>query len=846
MRSIEVSLCGDEWTMTAEDGRSFPAQVPGCAHLDLQRSGVIPEVDSQGGEEAQAWVGRSAFTWHRRFRVSAELRGQSHIDLVFAAIDTVGEVFIDGRRVLSVANHFHPHRVDIAASVRASDPAHEFLLEVRCAAPVTEVERIEAELGTRPVNGDWTPYPFMRKPASDFGWDWGPRAPSSGIVGVVYLHGWTGARIESVRPLVTRCSAEDARVEVFLDAAFDGDHSLYEARVEIELPDGRCFDAVSPLGSSGTAGCLIDISRPMRWWPRGYGAQHLARISVELTKRAARLGRWSGRIGLRSVAIDTTAEVDGTRFAIRVNDQLIWCAGANWIPEGLNRMAVAEPKVRERLLQACEANLVMLRVWGGGGYESQSFYAQCDELGLLIWQDFAFACATYPEDAPYPERVEAEARFQLARLAAHPSVVLWCGGNEDILAWHSWGFRERLRPGQSWGRHYWLELLPRLCAQIDPTRPYWPESPWSGALELNPNDPMRGDRHIWDATAKVEGLRSITPRFASEFGHQSPPALQSIAEALAVDASELGSLSAAVGCARIAGRQRATGGDDPQYGSHLRDRFAPADDFATWIAQAQTVQAKAMRIAYTWLRANRPRCSGALVWQMNDAWTGHSWSLVDAEGRAKPAWHAVREACAPRMIVVHPRGGKLVIDAVNDTALAWKSRLTLARYACDSRGDPLARQHAEEGFTVEPFSAIRALEVPAAFTPDASSVLFAEAPTDMQSDPIATTWYAAVHERELRTDGGSPFIPSVAVAWQDRPAPIGGRVTGTLVLRALTPLVDALVIPRGDWISVDRMLLALPPGGKAAIEIAWRGGDRVHASSLQVDVFASGRRIASV
>ncbi len=841
MRPIEESLCGDDWTVTAHDGRSWPARVPGCAHLDLQRAGVIPLVDADGGEEAQAWVGRTPFAWSRSFRVSADLRAHAHIDLVFQSIDTVAEVFIDGVLALSVANCFHPHRVDLTERITKSAADHTFVVEVRCAAPVCEVERIERQLAPRPVNGDWTPYVFVRKPACDFGWDWGPRAPSCGIGDIVFLHGWTGSRIVAVRPLVTRCTQHEARLEVFVDAVCDGDAKRVEALVELESPDGRRFTVTAALSPQGTARCVIEIPNPQRWWPRGYGAQQLHRLTVELETHRITQARWNGRIGLRSVTLDTTAESEGTRFAIHVNDQLIWCAGANWIPEGLNRMDSIESKVRERLMQACEANLVMLRVWGGGGYESDFFYGQCDELGLLVWQDFAFACATYPEDQPFPALIESEARFQLARLASHPSVVLWCGGNEDILAWWSWGFRERLAQGQSWGRHYWLELLPRLCAQIDPTRPYWPESPWSGSLELHPNDSMRGDRHIWDPTAKVEGLRSIVPRFASEFGHQSPPALESIAQALGIDPSRLASCTAQEGCAQIVARQRATGGDDPQYGPHLSARFAAPSDFASWIAQAQSVQAKAMRVAYTWLRVNRPHCTGALVWQMNDAWTGHSWSLVDAQGRAKPAWHAVRSACAPRVISIHPRGDQLVVEAVNDTAHAWKGRVTLERVthlAVGERARPWLRRLFEEGFTIEPWCAARVLTVPDEFIPDATSILFAEAPTELRSDPVATAWHASVHERDMRSPVGSPAAVGATLSWINPPVSRGERVVATLLVDAATPLVDAIVIPRGDWTAVEPMLFSLLPGRTQRVEVAWRG------NAQGVDLFVAGERIA--
>ena len=845
MRAIESSLCGEMWTMTAADGRSWPAFVPGCAHADLICEGVIPHPDSLGGESAQSWIGRTAFTWSRTFKLSPEILAHTHIELVFESIDTVAHVRLNGEVVLRTASEFYPHRVDISAIARQGDGTREFLLEIECAGPVSEVERLEKELGTRPVNGDWTPYPFLRKTACQFGWDWGPRVPSSGPVGAVLVHAWSGARIDAVRPLVRTCTQESATIDLFVDGICGDDHAHIEARVEIESPDGRVFEVSSAFKKSprgAIAHAVIEIPKPMRWWPRGYGAQHIHRVTVELTRQGAKLGQWSGRIGLRSVALDTTAEVDGNRFAIRVNDQSIWCAGANWIPEGLFRADSRE--IRQRLLQACEANLVMLRVWGGGGYETNAWYELCDELGLLVWQDFAFACATYPEDDPYPMLVEAEARYQVARLSSHPSVVIWCGGNEDILAWHSWGFRQRLRDGQTWGRKYWLELLPRICAELDSTRPYWPESPWSGSLELDPNDAMRGDRHIWDASAKVEGLRTVTPRFASEFGHQSPPALQSIAQALEIDESQLASMTPTDGCALIAPRQRATGGDEPQYGRFLTDRFDPPKDFAAWIVQAQTVQAKAMRIAYTWYRVNRPRCMGALVWQLNDAWTGHSWSLIDVHGRAKPAWHAVREACSPRMLAIHERAGILVVDAVNETPTAWNGRISLKKCPLTVGNQATSRATLCEtfldGFSAKPWESMTALRVPAEFLPDAMSVLFAEAPTGLRVDPISIAWVAGAHERELRTPSGAVFVPRATIEWEDSPPLNGsGIASSTVLVRATTAIIDALVVPRGDWLSLSPMLFSLPAGGSMRIDVSWRSG--CHG----VDLYASGMRIAS-
>jgi beta-mannosidase len=863
MRAIEMSLCGDGWTLHHPDGRSWPSRVPGCAHTDLMRAGEIPSPDAPGGEDAQTFVGLTGWTWTRSIGIPEEMRAHSHVEIVFECIDTVAQVSVDGRTALEADNAFHPWRVAlaqagpaagaVAAGAEAVGGAMQVELRVCCAAPVAEVKRLEAMLGPRPVNGDWTPYPFMRKAACNFGWDWGPRVPTSGLPAPVTLHAWTRARIDTVRPLVVSCDAREAHVDVRVSCVCDGDPHGLSVRVSLESPDGRRWEEEAALGRDGTVSVRITVPSPLRWWPRGHGAPHLHALSVELESNSATLERRSMRIGLRSVSLDQSPDAEGMAFAVRVNGTPVWCAGANWIPEGLFRPAAAPAEVRERIMQACDAHMNMLRVWGGGGYESESFYEACDELGVMVWQDFAFACATYPEDAPFPERVEREARWQVSRLSRHPSVVLWCGGNEDILAWWSWGFRERLAHGQSWGRMYWLELLPRICAELDPTRPYWPESPWSGSLELNPNDRGRGDCHIWDADAKVEAIRGTPPRFASEFGHQSPPALRTVAEAFALahgdsppaDAGsverELSRAPAARACGMLAARQRAWGGDDAQYAPFLRERFAPPSDFMEWLVQAQVVQARAMRAAYTWFRAHAPRCMGALCWQMNDAWTGHSWSLVDVAGRTKPAWHAVRDACAPRIIVLHERtlpGGRraLVLDAVNATREPWRASAVMALHPLDG-SRPVARERAD--FVVEPGSSVTVAEVPPGLVPDRHAILIADAATGLASHPETRSWHAAAHDVQLAQPCGEPWLPRAELA-VERPGPHHAAVR----ICAATPLADAVVVPMGDWRSVDRMLLTMSAGESAAVRLEWRGRDR-DADGACVELHCGGRRIAA-
>ena len=260
-----------------------------------------------------------------------------------------------------------------------------------------------------------------------------------------------------------------------------------------------------------------------------------------------------------------------------------------------------------------------------------------------------------------------------------------------------------------------------------------------------------------------------------------------------------------------------------------------------------------MRIAYSWYRTNRPRCSGALVWQMNDAWTGHSWSLVDAQGRAKPAWHAVRESCAPRMLTIHQRDGAWVVDAVNDSPIAWKSRVCLLKCANMERADSSSdlREYFLEGFTVEPWQTITALRIAQEFLPDDTSILFAEAPTEFRADPIAIAWASGAHERDLRTPTGESFVPKAMMDWLE-PFGIseGGLASARVIVRALSPLVDALLVPRGDWISVTPMLISLPPGESQIVEIVWRcdpavdSSENLRGKNCRVDLFAAGRSVA--
>ena len=671
-------------------GAPLAATIPGVVHQDLIEAGLIPHPDLMDGEARQAWVGRCDWTWSRstgRADLPAGVGVDSVVELVFDSIDTVGEVWLGPRRLGPVENQFQRHRFRIdGAGIE-----HGEAIEVRLRSPLVELERLVGLHGDRPVNadGEWGVYSYLRKASCSFGWDWGPKCPSLGMPGGVRIECWRDARLEAVRPGVRMLDDGTAVVEVRLDLAFDagtrGEGGL-RADVVIGAPDGRSFTGRVdfPPGHESTTGVArIEVPDPMCWWPRGRGPQHLHELRVELHRGEVRLDVATRRIGLRSVDLDTDLDSEGSRFEVVVNGESVYCMGANWIPDGLFPGTASDARTRERIEQAVEAGFNMLRVWGGGTYESDAFYEACDELGVMVWQDFMFACATYPEEGPYPASIEAEARHQVSRLCGHSSIVLWCGGNENVLAWRNWGWKERMDRNQSWGSRYFTELLPAVVDELDPSRPYLPDSPWSGSVEHDPNDPGHGDRHTWDF--KVDAFRDHVPRFVSEFGHQAPPGRRSIEAAIGTDSLSSESDSA---MEAFAGRQRGWGGDAEQYDRWLDDWFTPATDLDGRLWRMQLLQARATSIAFEWARFNQPRCKGALIWQLNDAWTGHSWSLIDVHGHPKPAWWAARAACRPKLCGFSPAQAGVELVFANGTRDEWAAEATVRRLAMS--GDELA------------------------------------------------------------------------------------------------------------------------------------------------------------
>lgn len=684
---FKQDLCQLPWSVMHLSPRSevppslaetIPAQVPGCIHLDLIRAGVIKHPREGFAELDQFWVGKANWRYTCIFEPDAKLFEHDCVDLVCDGLDTIAMVELNANLAGRAANMFHPHRF------RLTKLRHgENHLAVNFKSPLRHIREEEARLGARPVNGDWDPYIFIRKAAVNFGWDFAPKVPTCGIWKPLALEAWSGVRITGVRPIIRRVEGDLWRVSVECDLEWSDrittpPHGLVIG-VSLENHGIDTWGAAVLQHRYSKAVVSIDVKNPRLWWPNGHGEQPLYTMKLALQLNGEPYGNgdgWTRNIGFREVRLNTEPDEHGSKFQIEVNGKPIFCKGANWVPDALFPTEVSPEQYRTRVKQAADANMNMLRVWGGGYYEDEEFYRACDEQGILVWQDFMFACAMYPEEAPYPALFETEARHQITRLSSHPSVALWCGGNECVWAYESWGNAPgetpwKVRLGdKTWGRLYYFDLLPKLVAELDPTRPYWANSPWSGSESVPTNGQNHGDRHTWDV--RMEGYRTIVPRFCSEFGQQAP------AEWVTLELA-IGKAGLALGSRELEHRQRATGGTANHIDAILADQCPPCKDFGLWYFFAQQMQMEALKTAIEWMRVQRPRCMGALVWQFNDAWPCLSWSLIDSDGRTKPAWNAVKSALSPRILTIQPMAGRPLLFGVNDTDEPWAGEVLLER-----------------------------------------------------------------------------------------------------------------------------------------------------------------------
>lgn len=633
-----LSLSGSAWRFRdCSEKKWLPASVPGCVHTDLLAAGKLPDLFWGANEEKVQWIEEHDWEYQTSFTVAKEIMGDEVVELVADGLDTVATVVLNGKTVAKTENMFIGFRWNVKPLLRAG--RNELTIRFDSAMAYVRAQRLSH--APRDINDPVGRCTVIRKQQCQFGWDWGPRFVSAGIWRDLRIESWSANRLESVR--IRQDHTRGSSVRLNLEPELARADAKATLRWTVTL-HGR--DVVAG------EGVVIDIPDAQLWWPHGQGAQPLYRVQVEVTGGNGQvMGRWDRKIGLRTITLDQHPDEWGTSFQFVVNGRPIFIKGANWIPAHTFVADLMRADYERDLRFAIDAHMNLVRVWGGGIYESEDFYDLCDELGLLVWQDYMFACTLYPADDAFLASSQEEVVYQTKRLRHRACLALWCGNNEvyscnahvlsDPANAHLYAEYEKL----------FHDAIPKAKTPHDEVTPYWPSSPWRGDTAADhAAGEARGDTHYWDvwhARLPVKEYERWNFRFASEFGMQSYVSPQTQATFCDVDEN--------VFSAEMENHQKNRGGNQVIL-DYVSRRYRFPKNQTALIYLSQLNQAYCMQIGVEHYRRLMPRCMGAIYWQLNDCWPVASWSSIEFTGRWKALHYCARRFNAPSLVTAHIPG----------------------------------------------------------------------------------------------------------------------------------------------------------------------------------------------
>jgi beta-mannosidase len=653
----------------------LPATVPGDVHLDLLANKKISDPFYRDNESKLQWIEQESWEYRLSFEVAPALLARANVDLVFDGLDAAAQVYVNDTQVLSADNSFRIWRVPVKGRLRAG----KNLLRVVFPSPIKAAQEAAASDLFR-LHSKTEDKTYIRKPAYEYGWDWGPRFVTSGIWKPVRIEAWDNARIADFairqRDVSKEVAHLDAEVEVEAAAATT-------TRITVSYwgsgdPLAEIVPTVSASVSLHAGHNVIDlpieIQKPKLWYPAGYGEQPLYYFTVKLFDGGEKVDKRTVGTGLRSIVLHRELDKWGRSFEFIVNGIPVFAKGADVIPFDSFPNRVTTANYRRILQSARDANMNMIRHWGGGYYETDEFYSICDELGIMVWQDFMFGNDWQPGTYAFKLNIEAEAEDQVRRLRNHPSIVLWCGNNETESAF-GWGVRPSLPPDIRlfmW-QDYLTEfsgILPRVVARLNPETPYWPSSP-SADYEALSDQYQSGDHHdwsVWHGRVPFSEYEKHHWRFVTEYGFQSFPEMRTV-ESFTQPEDRTGIFTPV-----MLAHQKNNEGNSLIQDYTAKDYPAPKD-FASFLYVSQVVQAEGIKIGAEHFRRLRPETMGSIFWQLNDCWPVASWSSIDYYGRWKALQYYARRFYAPLLVSPHVEDGALKVYIVSDKVKAEPASL---------------------------------------------------------------------------------------------------------------------------------------------------------------------------
>ncbi|MFT5822480.1 MAG: beta-mannosidase [Crocinitomix sp.] len=643
-----------------------PAIVPGVVHLDLLDNGVIKDPYEGNNELAQRWIEFEDWEYSTTILADQKMLNQSHVELVFEGLDTYATILINGKEILVTDNMFREWSVELKPHLNLGNNELTVIFHSPLNLNKLNVEKSPYELPAANETVDLKVSPYTRKAAYHFGWDWGPRFVTSGIWRPVYLRTWSTLKVTDVTYSTTKINSNKGRIDFEFEILHDLDQiGTYSMRMADSTFMITLKEGINTIKQS------VELNYFKEWNPIGYGNQWQWKGTYMISTNFTLLAKGNLKAAFREIELIHTPDDIGTSFYFKVNGEPFYAKGANYIPQDLFLPRVDSARYEKLIQQAVDANINMLRVWGGGIYENDYFYDLCDEKGILVWQDFMFANSMYPNDPSFMDNITQEVEYNVKRLRNHPCIALWCGNNEIEVAWENWGWQKQFGYSKKDSAEIWNtytsifhELIPQTLEKLSPNIDYVPTTPlsnWGKAENFN-----HSSMHywgVWHGREPIENFAKNVGRFIAEYGYQSFPDYATLANV--IDEADL-NLESEV----MKSRQKSYIGNGIIEKNVIKYAYKE-ENFEKWVELTQLVQAHAYGYAIRQHRIQTPHCMGTLFWQLNDCWPGPSWSVIDYYGNEKAAYAEVLKFYKPIIVSCEMNG-----QSLNTTVLSDRKRPT--------------------------------------------------------------------------------------------------------------------------------------------------------------------------
>ncbi|MCR5734356.1 MAG: glycoside hydrolase family 2 protein [Lachnospiraceae bacterium] len=675
---IYQSLNG-RWLINEKGSESYlEGKVPGSVLSALLVQHRIQDPFFGTNEYATGEIFRSDFYFTRSFDLEPELMAQEKIMLCLKGVDTLSKVYINDMIIGRTENMHRTYYFDIKSYLRPENNT----ITIEIESPLNYIENVRPGLNKEihyTPSGCMRGNQYIRKAHCMFGWDWGAKIPDCGIWRSVDLIGYSLIRLDEV-DIIQHHEKKKVTLEINVNAELL-QPDTYIIQAELVTPEGTP-SAITETLVDGHATVNMEIESPKIWWPNGYGDQPLYTVSIyALDMNGNQWDSKTYRIGLRTLTVSQDKDEFGNEFCLKVNNVKIFSMGADYIPEDTIYSFITKEKINYLLRAAKKSNFNTIRVWGGGYYPSDTFYDLCDELGLIVWQDFMFACNLYELNNDFNKNITAEAIDNVKRLRHHACLGLFCGNNEIESAWDHWeGFKDHSQALKGDYTRIFEEILPEVVSQYAPQTFYWPSSPSSGGGFDDPDDENRGDSHYWDVwhgQKPFSEYKNHYMRFCSEFGFQSFPGIKTIRTFTKEEDRNVFS--------EVMESHQKNDDANGRIIWYLAQNFLFPKDFESLIYLTQILQAVAVKTAVEHFRRNRGRCMGALYWQLNDSWPVASWSSIDYFGRYKALQYMAKNFYAPVAGSIDRNGNVVSVYLQNETLDIEMRRVRVSLQTFDFR-----------------------------------------------------------------------------------------------------------------------------------------------------------------